>query len=129
MDFKDADSKGNFALKHYHENYGFDIDKVIAGKGIKELENPKAKEELMYSLKKGNAQQVTVGSEDGDKKYFIAANPQYKTVDLYDHQMKKIKREELLQPEQKNVKSLKQREQKPEDAPAKKPSRKAKVHV
>jgi hypothetical protein len=52
-----------------------------------------------------------------------------KTVDLYDQQMRKIKREELLQPEQKPVKSLKQRELQKEDAPAKKQSRKAKVHV
>jgi hypothetical protein len=129
LDDKNLTENGNKKIKHYHENYGFDLEKVFAGKGIKELQDPKAKDELMYSLKKGNAQQITVGSGDDEKKYFIAANPQFKTVDLYDHQMKKIKREELLQPEQKNVKSLKQREHKPEDAPAKKQSRKSKMHV
>ncbi len=129
LDDKNLTDNGNKKIKHYHENYGYDLDKVIAGKGIKELEDPKAKEDLMYSLKKGNAQQVTVGGGDGDKKYFIAANPQFKTVDLFDHQMKKIKREELLQTEKKPVRSLKQREQQKEDAPAKKQSRKAKVHV
>jgi hypothetical protein len=40
-----------------------------------------------------------------------------------------IKREELLQFEQKPVRNLKQREQQKEDAPVKKQSRKAKVHV
>jgi hypothetical protein len=129
LDDKNLTENGNKKIKHYHENYGYDIDKVIAGKGIKELEDPKAKDELMYSLKKGNAQQITVGGEDGDKKYFIAANPQFKTVDLYDHQMKKIKREELLQVEQKPVRNLKQREQQKEDAPVKKQSRKAKMHA
>lgn len=129
LDNKNLTENGNMKIKHYHENYGYDLDKVIAGKGIKELEDPKAKEELMYSLKKGNAQQVTVGGEDGDKKYFIAANPQFKTVDLYDHQMKKIKREELLHTNQKPVRNLKQREQQKEDAPAKKQSRKAKAHI
>lgn len=128
LDDKNLTDNGNKKIRHYHENYGFDLDKVIAGKGIKELADPKAKEELMYSLKKGNAQQITVGEGGSEKKYFIAANPQFKTVDLFDHQMKKIKREELLQTDQKPVKSLKQREQK-EDAPAKKQSRKAKVHV
>jgi len=59
----------------------------------------------------------------------MAANPQFKTVDLYDHQMKKIKREELLQPEQKATKSLKQREQPKEELPKKKQSRKAKLKV
>ena len=129
LDDKNLTENGNKKIKHYHENYGYDLEKVIAGKGIKELEDPKAKEELMYSLKKGNVQQISIGGEDGDKKYFIAANPQFKTIDLYDHQMKKIKREELLQTEQKPVRNLKQREQQKEDAPAKKQSRKAKVHV
>lgn len=129
LDDKNLTENGNKKIKHYHENYGYDLEKVIAGKGIKELEDPKAKEELLYSLKKGNAQQITIGSGDSEKKYFIAANPQFKTIDLYDHQMKKIKREELLQTDQKPVRNLKQREQQKEDAPAKKQSRKAKVHV
>lgn len=128
LDDKNLTENGNKKIKHYHENYGYDLEKVIAGKGIKELDDPKAKDELLYSLKKGNGQQITIGGEDGDKKYFIAANPQFKTIDLYDHQMKKIKREELLQADQKPVRNLKQREQK-EDAPAKKQSRKAKVHA
>ena len=129
LDDKNLTENGNKKIKHYHENYGFDLEKVITGKGIKELEDPKAKDELMYSLKKGNAQQITVSGVEGDKKYFIAANPQYKTVDLFDHQMKKIKREELLQTDQKPVRNLKQREQQKEDAPAKKQSRKAKIHI
>ena len=102
---------------------------MIAGKGIKELEDPKSKEELMRSLRKGNTQQVTVDRDGSEQKYFMAANPQYKTVDLYDHQMKKIKREEILQPEQKATKSLKQREQPTEELLKKKQSRKAKLKV
>jgi hypothetical protein len=129
LDDKNLTENGNKKIKQYHENYGYDLDKVIAGKGIKELEDPKTKEELMYSLKKGNAQQITVAGVDGDKKYFIAANPQFKTVDLYDHQMKKIKREELLQPEQKPAKNLKQREQPTEELQKKKQSRKSKMSV
>ncbi len=129
LDNKNLTENGNKKIKHYHENYGYDIDKVIADKGIKELEDPKAKEELMYSLRKGNAQQITIGGDGEDKKYFIAANPQFKTVDLFDHQMKKIKREEILQANQKPIKSLKQREQSKEDAPVKKQSRKSKMSV
>lgn len=39
MDFKDTDSKGNFALKHYHENYGYDLAAVLSKHPIKELDN------------------------------------------------------------------------------------------
>ncbi|WDF78976.1 hypothetical protein PQ469_03020 [Mucilaginibacter sp. KACC 22773] len=71
------------------------------------------------SLKKGNSQQVTVERDGKEQKYFISANPQFKTVDVLDHQMKKIKREELLKPEQKQTTGKKQGEQQKEDAPAK----------
>lgn len=120
---------GNKKIKHYHENYGYDVEKVIAGKGIKELEEPKAKEELLRSLKKGNAQQITVANGYGEKKYFISANPQFKTVDLYDHQMKKIKREELLGQGQSATKSLKTPSPSNDEQPKKKASRKSKMSV
>ncbi len=102
---------------------------MIAGKGIKELEDQKAKEDLYRSLKKGNAQQITVATGEGEKRYFIAANPQFKTIDLYDHQMKKIKREELLGTSAKATKSLKSRAQSSEELPKKKQSRKSKMSV
>lgn len=129
LDDKNLTDNGNKKIKHYHENYGFDLDKVITGKGIKEMEDPKAKEELYRSLKKGNAQQITVGNGDGEKKYFISANPQFKTVDLYDHQMKKIKREELLGQGQSVSKSLQKTSQSQEELPQKKQSRKTKMSV
>ncbi|GAB3921432.1 hypothetical protein [Mucilaginibacter myungsuensis] len=129
LDDQNLTESGNKKIKHYHENYGYDIEKVIAGKGIKELEDPKAKEDLYRSLKKGNAQQITVATGEGEKKYFIAANPQFKTVDLYDHQMKKIKREELLGTSAKATKNLKSRAQSSEELPKKKQSRKSKMSV
>jgi hypothetical protein len=102
---------------------------VIAGKGIKELGTAEGQDNLLRSLKKGNVQQITVERNGEDKKYFIAASPQFKTVDLFDHQMKKIKREELLKPEQKQTTGKKQGEQQKEDAPAKKQASKRKMTV
>lgn len=129
LDKDNLTEKGNMKLKHYHENYGFDIKKVISGVGIKEMDNPQSQENLLRSLKKGNAQQVTVTEDGKDTKYFIAANPQFKTIDLYDDTMKKIKREALLEPESKTNKKLQQSEQAKEDLPEKKQTRKSKMHV
>lgn len=129
LDSQNLTQNGNKELKRFNENYGFDLENVLAGKGIKELTTPEGAENLYRSLKKGNAQQITVERDGNEKKYFIAASPQFKTVDLYDHQMKKIKREELLKPEQKKATSKKQGEQLKEDAPAKKHTRKNKMHV
>ncbi|WP_374950067.1 hypothetical protein [Mucilaginibacter sp.] len=129
LDNNNQTQNGNKEIKRFNENYGFDLDPVLKGKGIKELNTPDGKENLFRSLKKGNTQQITVERGGEDKKYFIAASPQFKTVDLFDHQMKKIKREELLQPEQKASKTQKQVEQQKEGAPAKKQRSNKKVTV
>lgn len=99
LDNNNLTENGNRKLKQFHQNYGFDVEKVLKDVRVLEFENPQSKENVLRSLKKGNAQQITVPQDDQQKKYFIAANPQFKTVDLYDDQMKKIKREVLLKPE------------------------------
>jgi hypothetical protein len=129
LDDKNLTQNGNKEIKRFNENYGFDLESVLKDKGIKELTTPEGTENLFRSLKKGNTQQITVERNGEEKKYFIAASPQFKTVDLYDHQMKKIKREELLKPEQKQTTGKKQSEQQKEDAPAKKQGNKRKMTV
>ena len=120
----------NKEITRFNENYGFELESVLKDNGIKELNTPEGTENLFRSLKKGNAQQITVERNGEEKKYFISASPQYKTVDLYDHQMKKIKREELLKPEQKQSNDKKQSQQKGEDLSEKKnQSRKRKMTV
>ncbi len=111
---------GNKKIKSFNENYGFRPEQVLAGKGIKEMDGGQTQDNLLRSLKKGNAQQITLDRDGKESKYFISANPQFKTVDLYDHQMKKIKREELLQPEQKQTASQKQNKQQKEELSVKK---------
>ncbi|ULT42918.1 hypothetical protein KRR40_05065 [Niabella defluvii] len=53
MDFKQSDNNGNFKLKHYHENYGYDLEAVLSKHPIRELGNEEYKSNLMDSLKKG----------------------------------------------------------------------------
>ena len=119
---------GDREIKRFGEGYGFDLAKAAEGKGIKELETPDGKLQLMRSQNRGNLQQITVARENGDAKYFIAASPQFKTVDLYNDQGKRIKREELLQRAQKPEQSQKQKQQK-EELPAKKQQRRSKMNV
>jgi len=90
MDFKDADSKGNFALKHYHENYGYNLEAVLSKQPIKELGNNSHKDDLMNSLKKGNLQSATFIKDGQEVKQFLEATPQFKTLTVYDTDMKRI---------------------------------------
>lgn len=84
LDFKQTDEKGNFKLKQFHENYGFDLNKALESHPIKELKNPEEFNRLTDSLKKGNRQSVTFDMEGGEQKRFIEASPQFKNLNVYD---------------------------------------------
>lgn len=103
MDFKEADASGNFKINHYHQNYGYDLEANLAKHPIKELENTKFKDDLINSLKKGNVQSVTFLTDGVEKKQFIEANPQFKTINVYDGSMQRINDRETK--EQKQVES------------------------
>jgi hypothetical protein len=90
MDFKQSDDKGNFKLKLYHENYGYNLQEALSRYSIKELGNQSMKEDLLRSLKKGNLQGVTFLKDGKEIKCFIQANPQFKTISIYDSELKKI---------------------------------------
>lgn len=92
LDPKDLTEGGNQRIKQF----SFDLEKFLDGKGIKQMENQSSKEDLIRSLKKGNRQQVSVEMAGKETRYFISANPQFKTIDLFDDKMKKIKREQLV---------------------------------
>jgi hypothetical protein len=100
MDFKDADSKGNFALKHYHENYGYNLESVLAKHPIKELDNNSHKEDLMNSLKKGNLQSATFIKDGQEVKQYLEATPQFKTLTVYDADMKRLDTRQVTAQEQ-----------------------------
>lgn len=90
VDFKNSDDNGNFKLKHYHENYGYDLEAAVSKHPIKELGRDDYKESLMDSLKKGNVQSVTFQVDGKEQKHFIEANPQFKTVNVYDSDMQRL---------------------------------------
>ncbi len=90
MDFKQADDKGNFKITQYHQNYGYDLENSLAKHPIKELGHPKYKDDLMSSLKRGNVQSVTFVVDGAEKKHFVEANPQFKTINVYDAAMQRI---------------------------------------
>ena len=90
MDFKQSETNGNFKLNHYHQNYGYDLEAALSKHPIKELETPKYKEDLINSLKKGNLQSATFLKEGNEIKQYIEASPQFKTINIYDNNMKRI---------------------------------------
>ncbi|HYD92213.1 MAG TPA: hypothetical protein VEA37_12090, partial [Flavobacterium sp.] len=100
LDFKDADPNGNFRLNHYHQNYGYDLEAVVSKHPIKELDNPSHKEDLLNSLRKGNRQCATFIKDGQEVKQYIEANPQFKTLTIYDANQKRLDTRQAKEQEQ-----------------------------
>ena len=90
LDFRDTDKNGNYQVKQYHTNYGYDMTKELAKHPIKELTNEQGKTRLMESLERGNRQSVTFIEKGSENKMFIEANPQFKTLNVYDNNMQRV---------------------------------------
>ncbi len=90
MDFKQTDNNGNYKMKQYHQNYGFDLAAALSKHPIKELANETDKQRIIESLQKGNRQSVTFEKEGKEEKHFIEASPQFKTLHVYDASMQRI---------------------------------------
>ncbi|TKT85743.1 hypothetical protein [Dyadobacter frigoris] len=90
MDFKQTENNGNFKIKQFHQKYGFELDKALEKLPIKELGVEFDKRKLTESLQKGNRQVVTFEKDGVEKKHFIQAAPQFKSITVYDENMKRI---------------------------------------
>jgi hypothetical protein len=95
LDLKTREPSGNYKVKQYHENYGFELEKTLERFHIKELQDPQQKELLLYSLKKGNQHPVTALEEGYEVKRFIEASPQFKTINVYNEQRHQAMRETI----------------------------------
>lgn len=93
LDFNEKDASGNHKIKMIHQAYGFNLESELAKHPIKELNDPATKERLMQSLERGNLHQVTFVRGDRVDNMFIEANPQFKTLNLYDSRLKKVYQE------------------------------------
>ncbi|HEU4633475.1 MAG TPA: hypothetical protein VFS22_05800 [Flavisolibacter sp.] len=95
LDFEKKDKRNNHEIRQFHENYGYDLRAAVSWFAITELGNPEKEKALVLSLQKGNLQAVTIEKEGAIFKMFIEANPQFKTVTLYDAAMKRVKKEDI----------------------------------
>jgi hypothetical protein len=90
LNFKETEGNGNFKVKQYHQNYGYDLEKVLANHPIKELNNEQDRTRLLDSLNRGNRQAVTIIKDGTEQKHFVEANPQFKSVNVYDGSMQRL---------------------------------------
>ena len=113
LDFKNIDDNSNFIVKKFHQNYGFDLGAELNKHAIKELSNEDNKKMLMQSLERGNRQSVNYVQGDVEKKFYIEAAPQFKSVNIYDEDMKRV-RPQLTTDETKSQEQTTKKDQKKE---------------
>ncbi|MBE7174244.1 MAG: hypothetical protein INR73_26965 [Williamsia sp.] len=94
LDPKVVDKNGNHILKQYHEHYGFDLGKSLVSLPVKELATDEDRSRLIRSLERGNLQAVTFDRDGKSERMFLEANPQYKTLTVYDSGMKRVRKSE-----------------------------------
>lgn len=108
LDFGVKDKHGNYERKQYHQNYGYDLKEALSYYPIKEMMKEEDMKSLIRSLEKGNVQMVTLETPGKDVKVFIEANPQYKTINLYNNKMQRLdqdqRQEMMVKPEMKEAK-------------------------
>ena len=115
LDFGNKDKDGNYERKTYHQNYGYDLKETLSYYPIKEMMKEDEKEKLIRSLEKGNVQMVTLETPGKDIKVFMEANPQYKSLNLYDSKMQNLnqeQRQELTQKQELNQQGKDQTQEK-----------------
>lgn len=91
LDFSQKDKYDNNEMKMYHANYGYDLAAAVSKHPVKEMGDDRFRDALLRSLQKGNVQGVMFTKDGTETRMFLEANPQFKTVNVYDEQMKPVR--------------------------------------
>lgn len=89
FDLNDKDTDGNYRIKEFPENYGYDIEKTLSQLPLK-ISDQLEFTSVIISLKDGRREEAVLLKDGVEQKVFIEANPQYKSVNIYNENLKKI---------------------------------------
>lgn len=96
LDLNFRDDNGNFIQKQFHENFRFNLENSLARLPLRKM-NGSEMGELVESLKKGNLAPARFTVDGEDKKFLLAADPQFKAITVYNTDMTLAKKETYSQ--------------------------------
>jgi hypothetical protein len=98
LDVKDAFD--NHPLLTFTPDHGYDLENVLDSYPIRESDTSEQREDALLTLRNGYyfRTEMKIGKET--KKVSIAANPQMKTIDVFDEQMVRIPHEAIFPQQQ-----------------------------
>ncbi|MXN91174.1 hypothetical protein GR160_08015 [Flavobacterium sp. Sd200] len=90
FDLNDKDAQGNFRVKEFHSGYGYDLDKSLQSLPLRDHKNGAEIAAIKQQLLQGQRVEVSFLKDGNERRYFIEANPQHKSVNIYDEHSRKI---------------------------------------
>jgi hypothetical protein len=90
LDFSDKDPNGNFRIKQFHSDFGYDLEMVLQRLPLKERLNEGEADKLHEELENENRVSVSFVKGESEQRFYIEANPQFKSVNIYDEHSRKI---------------------------------------
>jgi len=90
LDFNDKDAQGNFRMREFSSGYGYNLEKVLQQLPLKELLDKGLTVKLHEALKNGDRLAVSFVKNGHEQRYYIEANPQFKSVNIYDEHSRKV---------------------------------------
>jgi hypothetical protein len=91
IDHENNDQKTGYPkLRQFSDGYGFDLKEAVGRMPFKELEYPDQLKTLMKSLEKGNRPSAELVKDGGLVKVSLEANPQFKSLNMYDKEGEKM---------------------------------------
>jgi hypothetical protein len=98
LNFKNRLDNGNYEMKQFTANYGFDLEATLKHYPIKELINPAFKKSLVDSLNRGNLQKATFVSGEGkEEKLYISPQITTGALAVYDAAKQRLTTETLVE--------------------------------
>ena len=89
LDLNDKDANGNYRIKEFHSGYGYDLEKALQQLPLKELSSKTESDKLQDALKHGNRQPIMLMKNGNEHRFYIEANPQFKSINIYDEHSRK----------------------------------------
>lgn len=102
LDFKQKDNHENFAMKKFNDTY-FRLEETLAKYPIKDMLLEDTRDRMVRSLQRGNMQMITLGNGEQSRQLFVEVAPQFKSLNFYDSNMKRVMRESITQERQASV--------------------------
>lgn len=90
LDLNDKNVEGNHRIKEFRPDYGYDLDNVLNALPLSDHLDKYHREQLKGSLSNGNRESITFLKNGEEKRFFIEANPHFKSITIYDEHFRKV---------------------------------------